>query len=96
MRFTTACGVLGTGVQWSRQIHSSAKATGDAPQFSSRSSELVSAIEDLLYLVRGRTGISTVLCRLMRCSEGAVGEMLANPWVRLLLRKPKGARIDEM
>lgn len=83
------------GFKRSRQIHSSAKATGDAPQFSCRSSEPISEIQDLLYLVRGRTGISVVLHRLTRCAAGAAGEMLPRPWARRLLRKPEGERIDE-
>lgn len=84
------------GFKWSRQKCSSAKATRDVPQFSSRSSEPISEIQDLLYLVRGRTGISTVLRKLMRCAEGAAGEMLPRSWERWLLRKPEGERIDEM
>lgn len=44
---------LRPGVQWSRQIGRSAKATGNAPQLSSRSSEPVSELQDLLYLVGG-------------------------------------------
>lgn len=80
-------------MRWSRQICRSAKATRDEPQFSSRSSEPISEIRDLLYLVKGRTGIST---ELTRYAEGAAREMLPRPWERRLLRKPERERIDEM
>lgn len=43
---------LRPGVQWSRQIGRSAKATGNVPELFSRSSEPVSGHQDLLYLLR--------------------------------------------
>lgn len=65
-------------------------------KFSNRSSESIVEVQDLLYLVRGRTGISTVLCRLMRSAAGAAGEMLPRPRAETAAEKPERERIDEM
>lgn len=65
----------------------SAKATGNVPRLSRRSSEPISRLQDLLDLLRedrNQHGAAPA-----RCAEGAPGE----GW---LLREPRGERIDEL